>query len=86
MACPTHPPCKIFTGQAGGLWRGGSVPDVPVAGVLLKGGDDAVEVGQLIQLCDVVPRTVRQPASARVVHLVVFVHHLIGNRIQTHAL
>ena len=76
----------VYTRQPGGLWRGGGVPDVPVAGVLLEGGDDAVEVGQLVQLRDVVPGTVRQPEAAGVVHLVVSVHHLAGDSIHTDTL
>lgn len=65
-----------FTRQTGGLRGGRGVPDVPVPGVLLEGRDDAVEIGQLVQLRDVVPRPIHQPLGTRVVHLVVSVHNL----------
>lgn len=60
---------------------GRCVPDVPVPRVLLEGGDDPVEVGQFLQLGDVIPGHVSQPARAGVVHLVLSVQHL-GARIK----
>ena len=52
------------------------LPYIPVARVLFKRGDDAVEVSELVQLRDVIPGDVRQPARARVVHLILMVHDL----------
>ena len=57
------------------FWLRWCIPDVPVTRVLLKRHDDAVKVGQLVQLGDVVPGRLRQP-RARIVHLIVFVQHL----------
>ena len=45
-----------------------------------------MEVCQFVQLGDVVPSAVRQPARARVVHLVVSVHHLMVDNVHTDAL
>lgn len=61
---------KIKTGEICNFWFGCGVPVVPVPGVLFKGGDESVEIGQLLQFGDVVPREVQQPRTARVVHLV----------------
>lgn len=56
------------------------VPDIPVPGVLLKRSDDAVEVDELIQLCDVIPGSVGQPTCARVIHLILSVDHLCNHK------
>lgn len=39
-----------------------------------------MEVGQLVQLCDVIPVGVRQPAGTRVVHLALPIQHLRQER------
>lgn len=69
-----------LTWQSRVLRFGTGVPEVPVSRVLLKGSDNAVEVGEFVQLCDVVPRRVCQPCGAWVVHLVLSVQHLHRSR------
>ena len=49
------------TGQGSSLGLCGRVPGVPVAVALLERLDHTVEVGQPLQLGDVVPGRVRQP-------------------------
>lgn len=60
-----------------GLLRGGAgIPQVPVTRVLLEGVHEPVEVGQFVQLCDVVPVGVGEPARTRVIHLALAIQDL----------
>lgn len=61
------------------LLRGSiGIPQVPVTRVLLKGVHESVEVGQFVQLCDVIPVGICKPASTRVVHLALPIQDLVG--------
>lgn len=62
----------------------GREPQVPVSWVLLKRHGDALEVGELGQLGDVVPAGVGQPGGTGVVHLLVLVQDLETTPTQLH--
>lgn len=68
--------CDSPTWQWAVLRLRGREPQVPVSWVLLEGHGDALEVGELGQLGDVVPAGVRQPSGTGVVHLLVLVQDL----------
>ena len=66
----------VCTGEGCILRLGAGEPQIPVPGLLLEGGHDATEAGKAVQLRDVVPVRVTQPATARIVHLTLLVQHL----------
>lgn len=59
------------------LLRGGvGVPQVPVTRILFKGVHEPVEVGQFVQLCDVIPVGICKPAGTGVIHLALAIQDL----------
>lgn len=57
------------TWQHGLLRCGVGIPLVPVTRVLFKGVHESVKVGQFVQLRDVIPVGICEPASTWVIHL-----------------
>ena len=56
---------------------GEDLPLAPLARGALEGGDDVLEVGQLVELRQVVPGRLRDPVGARVRGLLVLVEDLV---------